>query len=35
LLVGLILGSSSLDLFAEQTSTMLIYQLDFTKKQEQ
>jgi len=35
LLVGLILGSSSLDLFADQTSTMLIYQLDFTKKQEQ
>jgi hypothetical protein len=35
LLVGLILGSSSFDLFAEQTSTMLIYQLDFTKKQEQ
>ena len=35
LLVGLILGSSSIDLFAEQTSTMLIYQLDFTKKQEQ
>lgn len=35
LLVGLVLGSSSLDLFTEQTSTMLIYQLDFTKKQEQ
>ncbi|MHB1185849.1 MAG: FG-GAP-like repeat-containing protein [Desulfobulbia bacterium] len=35
LLVGLILGSSSMDLFAEQTSTMLIYQLDFTKKTEQ
>ncbi|MFQ6757468.1 MAG: VCBS repeat-containing protein [Deltaproteobacteria bacterium] len=35
LLVGLILSSSSLDLFAEQTSTMLIYQLDFSKKQEQ
>lgn len=35
LLVGLILSSSSLDLFAEQTSTMLIYQLDFTKKTEQ
>ncbi len=35
LLVGLILGSSSLDLFAEQTSTMLIYYLDFTKKTEQ
>ena len=35
LMVGLVLGSSSLDLFSEQTSTMLIYQLDFTKKQEQ
>ncbi|MBU1404645.1 MAG: VCBS repeat-containing protein [Proteobacteria bacterium] len=35
LLVGLILSSSSLDLFSEQTSTMLIYQLDFSKKQEQ
>ncbi|MFA6898677.1 MAG: VCBS repeat-containing protein [Desulfurivibrionaceae bacterium] len=35
LLVGLILGSSPLDLFSEQTSTMLIYQLDFTKKQAQ
>ena len=35
LLVGLVLGSSSIDLFSDQTSTMLIYQLDFTKKQEQ
>lgn len=35
LLVGLVLSSSPLDLFAEQTSTMLIYQLDFSKKQEQ
>lgn len=35
LLVGLVLNSSSLDIFSEQTSTMLIYQLDFTKKQEQ
>ncbi|NTW89192.1 MAG: VCBS repeat-containing protein, partial [Desulfobulbaceae bacterium] len=35
LLVGLILGSGSIDLFSDQTSTMLIYQLDFTKKQEQ
>ena len=35
LLVGLVLGSSATDLFSDQTSTMLIYQLDFTKKQEQ
>ncbi|MBU2536827.1 MAG: VCBS repeat-containing protein [Proteobacteria bacterium] len=35
LLVGLIVSSSSLDLFGDQTSTMLIYQLDFTKKTEQ
>jgi len=35
LLVGMILSTSSLDLFSEQTSTMLIYQLDFTKKAEQ
>lgn len=35
LLVGLVLSSSSLDLFGDQTSTMLIYQLDFTKKPEQ
>lgn len=35
LLVGLVLGSGASDLFADQTSTMLIYQLDFTKKQEQ
>lgn len=35
LMVGLILSSSSLDVFAEQTSTMLIYQLDLTKKAEQ
>jgi TolB-like protein len=34
LLVGLILGNSAIDLFSDQTSTMLIYQLDFTKKQE-
>ena len=35
LLVGLTLNTGSLDMFAEQTSTMLIYQLDFSKKQEQ
>ncbi len=35
LMVGIILDSSPLDLFSEQTSTMLIYQLDFSKKQEQ
>jgi len=35
LLVGLVLNSSSLDMFSDQTSTMLIYQLDFSKKQEQ
>jgi len=35
LLVGLVLNSGASDLFADQTSTMLIYQLDFTKKQEQ
>ncbi len=34
LLVGLTLNTGSLDMFAEPTSTMLIYQLDFTKKQE-
>lgn len=35
LLVGLSLNSGALDMFSEQTSTMLIYQLDFSKKQEQ
>ena len=35
LLVGIMLNTGSLDMFTEQTSTMLIYQLDFTKKQEQ
>jgi TolB-like protein len=35
LLVGLALNAGSLDMFSEQTSTMLIYQLDFSKKQEQ
>ncbi|HIJ89426.1 MAG: FG-GAP-like repeat-containing protein [Desulfobulbaceae bacterium] len=35
LLVGIILNTGALDMFTEQTSTMLIYQLDFTKKQEQ
>lgn len=35
LLVGLALNTGSLDMFSEQTSTMLIYQLDFTKKVEQ
>lgn len=33
LLVGIILNSSAFDIFTEQTSTMLSYQLDFTKKQ--
>lgn len=35
LLVGITLNTGSLDMFTEQTSTMLIYQLDFSKKQEQ
>ncbi|MFH1020190.1 MAG: FG-GAP-like repeat-containing protein [Pseudomonadota bacterium] len=35
LLVGIMLNTGALDMFTEQTSTMLIYQLDFSKKQEQ
>jgi TolB-like protein len=34
LFVGIMLGSGTLDLFSKKTSTMLIYQLDFTKKEE-
>jgi hypothetical protein len=35
LLVGIRLNTGALGMFSEQTSTMLIYQLDFSKKQEQ
>ncbi|OGR02280.1 MAG: hypothetical protein A2520_08850 [Deltaproteobacteria bacterium RIFOXYD12_FULL_53_23] len=35
LLVGLILSSSALEVFSDQTATVLMYQLDLTKKTEQ
>jgi len=34
LMVGLILSSSSMDMFSEQTAAVLMYQLDFSKKTE-
>ena len=35
LMVGIILSSSPLEMFSEQTATVLMYQLDFTKKTDQ
>ncbi|OGQ88000.1 MAG: hypothetical protein A2512_10305 [Deltaproteobacteria bacterium RIFOXYD12_FULL_56_24] len=35
LMVGIIISTSTMEMFSEQTATVLMYQLDFTKKTEQ